>query len=145
MRLKFWKKNRPLDLDADVERRLHDGQIANLAKWGRFVRVEYYPFNVRDDEAWAITFDVTLADKTGLHYGHKGVRIVNEVGLPGFFGKNVRLVAEDNGRAVVKSLNCLNPYEIAELAQEVEDAVTEILDEYRRFEVMGRVRKGVKQ
>lgn len=136
MKLKFWKKNQPPGLTADVERRLHDGQMANLAKCGRFVRVEYIPAN-----DWQVCFNVTLADKTGLHYGHKGVGIVNEVGLPGFL-KNVRLVAEDNGRAVVKLPNCPNPREIAELAQEVEDAAGEILDEYRRFETMDRLHKG---
>lgn len=162
MKFKFWKKKRKSGLTVnvmidgkDIERTfqrlnagINDGHISNLAKCGRFVRVEYNPANEGSETpnrypAWQICFNVALADRTGLYYGNKGVEIVNEIGLPGNL-KNIFLVNEDNGRAVVKSADCPTPTQITRLAQEIERATTEILDEYRRFETMGRLHKGKK-
>lgn len=170
MKLKFWKERKKRSLKVGIDfnvlaipkfaiakgvlvRITEEGaefiEEGNLEICGRYVRVEYFPENEGPVipgrfPAWQVCFNVTLADKTGLHYGNKGVEIVNEVGLPGKL-KNIFLVEEDNGRAVVKSLKCPTPREIAELAQEIEAAAAEILDEYRRFGVIGRLSKGKKQ
>lgn len=123
------------------------GQLSDLAKLGRYVRVEHFPEYVGPNHApgkapWVVTTNVDLHDAQWTRYGHKGVEIVNAVGLPECVGK-VELVAEDNGRVVIPSVDPPTAQGIAAFVAHVEKHTTAILDEYRRFEAMGQVRKKV--